>query len=164
MKQVIKYTLLTSTVCMLISLLSLSLSAQTLLEEEVGCLAEALYFEARSESFIAQLAVGNVIYNRVKSSKFPNTFCDVVRQSNKTKNGKLIKNKCQFSYYCDGKKETVYDVEAYKKAVSIAHLVMEGVVIEHIRDALYYHASYVRPYWSKNKKYLSKVGLHKFYK
>jgi spore germination cell wall hydrolase CwlJ-like protein len=48
--------------------------------------------------------------------------------------------------------------------VSIAHLVMEGVVIEHIRDALYYHASYVRPYWSKNKKYLSKVGLHKFYK
>ena len=95
MKQVIKYALLTSTVCMLISLLSLSLSAQTLLEEEVDCLAEALYFEARSESFIAQLAVGNVIYNRVKSSKFPNTFCDVVRQSNKTKNGKLIKNKCQ---------------------------------------------------------------------
>jgi spore germination cell wall hydrolase CwlJ-like protein len=164
MKQVLMYALLTATICMLFSLLSLSLSAQTLLEEEVDCLAEALYFEARSESFIAQLAVGNVIYNRVKSSKFPNTFCDVVRQSNKTKKGKLIKNKCQFSYYCDGKKETIYDVEAYKKAVSISHLVMEGVVIEHIRDALYYHASYVRPYWSKNKKYLGKVGLHNFYK
>jgi spore germination cell wall hydrolase CwlJ-like protein len=164
MRQIIKHTLLASALFMITSILALSLSAQTLKEEEVDCLAEALYFEARSENLIAQLAVGNVIYKRVKSSKFPNTFCSVVRQSNKTKKGKLIKNKCQFSYYCDGKKETIYDVEAYKKAVSISHLVMEGVVIEHIRDALYYHASYVRPYWSENKKYLGKVGLHNFYK
>ena len=46
----------------------------------------------------------------------------------------------------------------------MAHLVMEGVIIDYIKDALYYHAAYVRPYWSKNKKYLGKVGLHNFYK
>jgi spore germination cell wall hydrolase CwlJ-like protein len=164
MRQIIKHTLLASALFMITSILALSLSAQTLKEEEVDCLAEALYFEARSESLIAQLAVGNVIYKRVKSSKFPNTFCSVVRQSNKTKKGKLIKHKCQFSYYCDGKEETIYNGEAYKKSVRIAHLVMEGVVIDHIKNALYYHASYVEPSWATDKKYLGKVGLHKFYK
>ena len=163
MKKLIKYTLLTTALFIILSILSLSLSAQNL-KEEVDCLAEALYFESRSESLIAQIAVGNVIYQRVKSPKFPSTFCDVVRQSNKTKKGKLIKHKCQFSYYCDGKEETIYNGEAYKKSVSAAQLVMEGVVIDHIKNALYYHASYVTPYWAEDKKYLGKVGLHKFYK
>ena len=142
---------------------TLTVFAQNL-EEEVSCLSEALYFEARSESFIAQIAVGNVIYNRVKSSKFPNTFCGVVHQANKTKSGKIIKHRCQFSYYCDGKEETFYNGLAYEKAVEIAYLVLEDVSIEFLGEALYYHAIYVNPSWAKHKKYLGRAGLHKFYK
>ena len=142
---------------------TLTVLAQNL-EEETVCLSEALYFEARSESFIAQLAVGNVIYNRVKSSKFPNTFCEVVHQANKTRQGKLIKHKCQFSYYCDGKEEKIYNKESYKTVTSVSHLIIEGVSIESLRDALYYHAVYVTPYWVKDKMYLGNLGLHKFYK
>ena len=141
-----------------------TITAQTSLDKNVDCLAEAIYFEARSENFMAQLAVGNVIYNRVKSSKFPNTFCGVVHQANKTKSGRIIKNKCQFSYYCDGKEETIYNGLAYERSVEISYLVLEDVKIDFIEDALYYHAVYVTPYWAKNKKYLGKVGLHKFYK
>ena len=102
-----------------------TISAQTSLDKNVDCLAEAIYFEARSENFMAQLAVGNVIYNRVKSSKFPNTFCGVVHQANKTKSGRIIKNKCQFSYYCDGKEETIYNGLAYERSVEISYLVFQ---------------------------------------
>ena len=116
---------------------TLTVFAQNL-EEEVDCLSEALYF--------------------------PNTFCGVVHQANKTKNGKLIKHKCQFSYYCDGKEETFYNGLAYEKVVKIAYLVLEDVSVEFLGEALYYHAVYVNPSWAKHKEYLGRAGLHKFYK
>ena len=135
--------LLTFIVAFIISVFfTLTVFAQNL-EEEVDCLSEALYFE---------------------SSKFPNTFCGVVHQANKTKNGKLIKHKCQFSYYCDGKEETFYNGLAYEKVVKIAYLVLEDVSVEFLGEALYYHAVYVNPSWAKHKKYLGRAGLHKFYK
>jgi len=131
-------------------------------QNQVDCVAEAIYFEARGEPFEGQLAVANVINNRVKSSKFPNTHCDVVYQAKRI-NGKIVKNKCAFSFYCDGKVEEIKDKKAYKLAENIAKLSMQEVYVDIAKRATHFHTTNVNPYWSKHLEYLGKIGKHKFY-
>ena len=134
------------------------------LQEQLECMAEAIYFEARSESLMAQIAVGIVIKNRVESDKFPDDYCSVVHQGVKRK-GNMVKHQCAFSYYCDGKSEKIYNDRAYFEAMDAAMLVMlEGATIKKIREATHYHAIYVKPSWARKLTYLGTVGLHKFYK
>jgi len=132
--------------------------------DDLSCLAEAVYFEARSESFVAQLAVANVILERVSSEKYPNDICSVVHQSRKWK-GKPIRNKCQFSYWCDGKPETIANVDAYQQSVSASELALQGVILAQTDGATHYHAAYVVPYWATDDSFLTlgQVGLHIFY-
>ena len=132
--------------------------------DELSCLAEAVYFEARSESFVAQLAVANVILERVSSEKYPDDICSVVHQSRKWK-GKPIRNKCQFSYWCDGKPETIANVDAYQQSVSASELALQGVILAQTDGATHYHAAYVVPYWATDDSFLTlgQVGLHIFY-
>lgn len=61
-------------------------------EKQLGCVAKAVYFEARGESLIGQRAVTSVIFNRAKSSRFPDNFCEIVYQRDE--------NGCQFSWVC----------------------------------------------------------------
>ena len=74
---------------------------------ERECLAEALFFEAGNQPLLGILGVAEVIFNRVKSERYPNTVCGVVHQGplNKwwKKRGKIVpvKWKCQFTYWCD---------------------------------------------------------------
>jgi len=132
--------------------------------DELSCLAEAVYFEARSESFVAQLAVANVILERVSSKKYPDDICSVVHQSRKWK-GKPIRNKCQFSYWCDGKPETIANVDAYQQSVSASELALQGVILAQTEGATHYHAAYVIPYWATDDSFLTlgQVGNHIFY-
>ena len=132
--------------------------------DELSCLAEAVYFEARSESFIAQLAVANVILERVSSDRYPDDICSVVHQSRKWK-GKPIRNKCQFSYWCDGKPETIANVDAYQQSVNASELALQGVILAQTDGATHYHAAYVVPYWATDDSFLTlgQVGLHIFY-
>jgi|10_taG_2_1085330.scaffolds.fasta_scaffold12439_2 spore germination cell wall hydrolase CwlJ-like protein len=131
--------------------------------EQEKCLAEAIYFESRGEPFLGQVAVGVVIVGRVNSPKFPNNICDVVHQG-RYWNGNPIKNKCSFSYYCDGKSETIYNEREHLKAMNAASLVLGGVVIENMEDVLYYHATYVKPNWALEMTFVFQIGKHKFYK
>ena len=85
----------------------------------IVCLATAIYYESRSEPLEGQVAVGNVIMNRVASDKFPNSPCEVVKQG-RTWMGHMVRNQCHFSYYCDGRPEVILDEEAYTLALSIA--------------------------------------------
>ena len=132
--------------------------------DELACLSEAVYFEARSESFIAQLAVANVVLERVKNNNYPDTICEVVRQG-KYINGQPIRDKCHFSYWCDGKPERIKNIKAYKEAIDAASLAMQGVKVDITLGATHYHANYVDPYWSKNPTfiYLGAIGTHIFY-
>ena len=76
----------------------------------VVCMANAIYFEGRSESIVAQVAIGQVIMNRVHDWRFPNTVCEVVTDGLRYKwNGSMVKHKCAFSFYCDGKTESIND-------------------------------------------------------
>ena len=77
-------------------------------DDQIECLAKNMYFEARGQGTAGVLAVSFVVLNRVNDHRFPNTICEVVyqaitRPSWKNKNKRYpIKNRCQFSWYCDG--------------------------------------------------------------
>lgn len=148
----------------LFAILLVTIKSVVVKADELSCLAEAVYFEARSEPFVAQLAVANVILARVESHRYPDNVCDVVRQSKKWK-GKPIRNKCQFSYWCDGKPETIANVDAYRESVSASELALKGVVLSQTGGATHYHAAYVTPYWATDEDFvvLGQVGSHIFY-
>ncbi len=125
---------------------------------EENCLARAVYFEARSESELGQLAVAKVILNRVKDPEYPNTICGVVYQ------GSGRRNSCQFSFACDGLPDDVRSATSWAKAKKIAQKAIAGEgKIAAIGTATNYHADYVKPKWAKSMKRLIKIGRHVFY-
>ena len=130
------------------------------------CLALAIYYESRSESMLGQVAVGQVVLNRVKSKHFPNTVCDVVYQARTYKNGKIVLHACQFSFYCDGKPENVdRESKQWLKALIHASIVLSGRIVFDITEgAEFYHAYYVRPSWMSEKTRTVRIDSHIFYK
>jgi hypothetical protein len=126
--------------------------------EQWECLTEAIYFEARGEPVPGQVAVAEVILNRVDSDRYPDTICEVVNQGT----GRL--HACQFSYTCDGIPETVTEPRAWDRAGKIARLLIDGHDRVLTADATHYHADYVDPYWAKVYPKTTQVGRHIFYK
>ena len=125
---------------------------------EENCLARAIYFEARSESELGQLAVAKVVLNRVKDPEYPNTICGVVYQ------GSGRRNSCQFSFACDGLPDDVKSATSWSNAKRIAQKALAGdAKVAAIGTATNYHADYVRPKWAKSMKRLIKIGRHVFY-
>ena len=139
--------------------------------ESVVCLAKNAYFEARNQSILSQIAVSQVVMNRVQHKDFPNTVCGVVYEAQLSKwyKEKLnkevpLKDRCQFSWYCDGKADIIRDQDAYELALAVAHQVLSGYdMVDVTKGALWYHATYVRPYWAKEKLYTVKHEDHIFY-
>jgi spore germination cell wall hydrolase CwlJ-like protein len=128
-----------------------------------NCLATAVYFEARSESQLGQLAVATVILNRVQASKSSSSICGVVYK------GASHLNSCQFSFACDGKLDLVDDTRAWKTARTVTALAladnteMKDGRMQILATATNYHTDYVDPYWSKSLTRLTKIGHHIFY-
>ena len=119
----------------------------------VMCLALNIYFEARSEEPMGQLAVAEVTLNRVASSRYPNNVCDVVWQRK------------QFSWTHDGKSDKPKDAKAWDMAVRAAKLAMKHRDVVIVGDEVtHYHAEYVTPYWTTANERVAKVGTHIFYK
>ena len=106
-------------------------------------MAEAIYFEARGEDLVGQLAVAEVILNRVASKRFPNTVCKVINQ------GSSRKFKCQFSYMCDGKSERIFDRSSYQRIVKLSWIMIMGSARILTDGATYYHTLGVSPVWAK---------------
>ena len=125
---------------------------------EENCLARAIYFEARSESELGQLAVARVILNRTKDPAYPKTICGVVYQ------GSNQRNSCQFSFACDGLPDDVKQPAAWANSKRIAQTAIDGTKSMQIMStATNYHADYVRPKWANSMKRLVKIGHHIFY-
>jgi spore germination cell wall hydrolase CwlJ-like protein len=125
---------------------------------EENCLARAIYFEARSETELGQLAVARVILNRTKNPDYPKSICGVVYQGSGTRNS------CQFSFACDGLPDDVRQPAAWANSKRIASMAIDGdQSIRAIGSATNYHADYVNPRWAKNMKRLIKIGHHIFY-
>lgn len=127
--------------------------------KERKCMAEAIYFEARGEPEIGQYAVAQVVMNRVRSGYYPDSVCDVVYQN------KHLRNRCQFSFACDGIPDRVTNRVAWKKAEDIAQEVVgTDHFLPEIGSATHYHATYVRPHWLWDMDKLQKIGKHIFYR
>lgn len=122
------------------------------------CLTEALYFEARGESLIGQIAVAEVILNRVDSSSFPNTVCGVVNQ------GKQKRNACQFSYKCDGKSDRIGSRAIYEELGKVAWVMLEGKPRILTGKATHYHNTQVNPRWARKLVRTARIGDHLFYR
>jgi spore germination cell wall hydrolase CwlJ-like protein len=128
-----------------------------------SCLARAVYFEARSESMLGQLAVATVVLNRVKASDNSSSVCGVVYK------GADRLNACQFSFACDGKPDVPDDMAAWNTALNITTLALTtdeeipDQQMQIVANATYYHADYVDPYWSRSMNRITKIGRHIFY-
>ena len=131
--------------------------------EQVQCLVETIYFEARGEPFLGQVAVGVVVMSRVKSLNYPDDICGVVH-AGRYWEGNPIRNQCAFSYFCDGKSEAMTNSDSFYTALEAANLVLMGVAVDNMEEVVYYHATYVKPSWSLNKTLAFQIGKHIFYK
>ncbi|MCZ8375638.1 MAG: cell wall hydrolase [Beijerinckiaceae bacterium] len=128
-------------------------------KREHRCLAEAIYFESRSEPEEGQAAVAQVVLNRVKSGLYPSSVCGVVYQNRHRYKA------CQFTFACEGKSLAIQEPEAWDRAQTIARAVMEGTQYNvNVGHSTHYHADYVAPYWSRRLKRTDRIGRHIFYR
>ena len=141
------------------------------LNRQTGCLALAIYYEARSEDTLGQIAIAQVIMNRVHSKKYPDTICRVVYQNAHRA------NRCQFSFTCDGRAERPQHQRAWSSAMRLARSLNCGTACrlhprnahpfmrlsEQLRRATHYHADYVAPIWSRKLIRSGRIGRHIFY-
>lgn len=159
--------------------------------DELFCLAQNVYFEARAESMQGKIAVASVVKNRIKDPKFPKTYCGVIRdgkhyESWKTKGVADVevkdriyiprKNQCQFSWYCDGIKDIIWiqlkdgtpiehNKASWRDAVNVALMVMSGQVKDNTGGATYYYAhNQVYPNWAGAFTSTEVIGNHTFLK
>lgn len=126
---------------------------------EQKCLATGIYFEARGESVRGQAAVAQVILNRVRNPAYPGTVCGVVYQNSH------MRNRCQFSFACDGKKDVITSPYHYKVAQEVAMAVTAGkIFIPEVASSTHYYAQYVSPRWARSMEKMKQIGLHIFYR
>lgn len=126
---------------------------------ELECLALNVYWEARGESPKGQSAVAAVTLNRVAHSAFPDSICQVVRQG-----VRYGLNRCQFSWACDRYADRPRDGDAWADAKEVAFRVLYMDEPDPTQGALYFHATRVRPNWSRSMVKVARIGRHIYYR
>lgn len=123
------------------------------------CLAEAVYFEARGEAVRGQIAVAQVVMNRVFSGFYPTTVCGVVYQN------KYHHMACQFTFACDNVADVVREPDMWDRAKKIAKAMLDGQLwLPEVDKSTHYHAYWVHPSWVSEMKKMYKFGVHTFYR
>lgn len=135
------------------------------------CLALNMYYEARGSTLADQVAVSDVVLNRVDDSRFPDTVCDVVYQAEMRPSWQdetvmvPVRNRCQFSWFCDGKDDTPKDIEKFNNALHLAYFMLNADKYRGLTEgATHYHAHYVNPFWAKDFTRVGSIGAHIFYR
>lgn len=146
---------------------------------DLDCLTTNAYFEANNQSLAGQIATVLVVLNRVKHVSFPDKVCEVIlqgptRESWKTKVQPSlsekeriyypIKHRCQFSWYCDGVKDTIRNETLYNKIKENIKEFLDSDKFDFLEGATYYHANYVSPDWADEKEMVAIIGDHIFYR
>ncbi|MAK60669.1 MAG: cell wall hydrolase [Ponticaulis sp.] len=127
--------------------------------KEHDCLSTAIYYEARSEAVVGQVAVAEVVLNRVKDYRYPDTICKVVFQGSERTTG------CQFSFTCDGQMDRFpARGRLWQRAQTVAAHVMMQMNKPLTGTATHYHTDYVDPVWNKHLIHTRTIGTHIFYR
>ena len=140
--------------------------------QEAYCLAQNIYHEARNQPAAGQLAVVSVTINRVNDDRFPNTICGVVYEGPSRPSWKdptvmiPIRNRCQFSWYCDGLSDIPKNEEMFEELLLLTEGIVSGNIqlIDITEGATHYHADYVRPSWAETKTRTIEIEDHIFYR
>ena len=127
-------------------------------DAQFQCLAQAVYFESRGEPLSGQIAVAEVVLNRVDDQAFPKTICGVTRQGAGSGRG------CQFSYACDGRPDVMTSSVSKARSEKIARMLIDGRPRSVTSGATHFHATYVRPDWSRKFARTASIGNHVFYR
>jgi hypothetical protein len=123
------------------------------LDDELRCLAGAVYFESRGEPLAGQLAVAQVVINRSGDRRWPGSYCGVVYQ------------RAQFSFVRDGRMPQIKTSSAaWERAKAVARIAHDRMWESEAGDAVYFHAKYVRPRWSRVKTRTAEIDTHIFYR
>lgn len=132
---------------------------------EFQCMALNIYHEARGDNRAGKFAVADVVLNRVADERYPDSVCGVVKQSKRDEKGNLILNKCQFSWWCDGKSDTPREVLSWEESQLVAFNIMYWKRFRGLTEgSTHYHAvSIPAPYWAKDFISRGVVGQHQFY-
>lgn len=129
------------------------------------CMALNIYYEARGSNLADRAAVANVVLNRVRDDRYPNTVCDVVYQGRTDDAGNMIRNQCQFSWYCDGKSDNPQNVDLWIDAQMLAYQIIHENKFRGLAEgATHYHATYVNPRWASTLQLVGRIGAHIFYR
>ena len=145
---------------------------QEYIKQQAICLTNNVYHEARSEGSAGQLAVMAVTLNRVKDTRFPNTVCEVVHEGQHKPSWQdktrmiPVRNRCQFSWYCDGNPEKIRNQKAWDAIYLLSYEIISGNIklIDLTDGATHYHANYVSPSWARTKKRTVTIENHIFYR
>jgi hypothetical protein len=122
------------------------------------CLAQAVWYEAASESEAGQRAVAQVVLNRVAHPSWPNSVCGVVYQGSERSTG------CQFTFTCDGSLARRPGGASWARAQRIAQEALNGSVYVPVGLATHYHTLWVNPYWASSLDHIGSIGAHRFYR
>ena len=122
------------------------------------CLAQAVWYEAASESEAGQRAVAQVVLNRVAHPGWPSSVCGVVYQGSERSTG------CQFTFTCDGSLARRPSGASWAKAQRIAADALAGSVYAPVGLATHYHTLWVHPYWAGSLDHIGTIGAHRFYR
>lgn len=128
------------------------------LHEELTCLAQNIYFEARSEPLEGKLAVAHVVMNRVASRYYPDTVCGVVQDGTDE-----VLHRCQFSWYCDGKSDRPREWQSWREAMLIAGDLLTRPGADPTGGALYFHSTSIASAWHSRRPRAARIGGHVFY-
>ena len=135
---------------------------------EIFCMAQNIYFEAGNQPLAGKVAVGQVVLNRLEHSSYPGTMCDVIYQAqwkeNWLGNMQPVRNKCQFSWFCDGKSDEPEISPTWYESLKIARDVVQGAYPDITEGATHYHADSVNPYWADDLNQTVIINNHIFYK
>ena len=124
------------------------------------CLADAMYYEARGEGVDGQMAVAEVIYNRMRSGYYPKTICEIVFE------GSGLHTGCQFSFTCNGEMNRRREAADWRRIHRLAlRIVLGQARLGDLTDgALSFHAVDVAPGWSDTMERTTQIGNHIFYR
>ena len=143
---------------------------------QIECMAKNIFFEAGNQELAGKIAVAHVVINRVESDRYPNTICGVIYDAqvskwHKENTGKIVplRDRCQFSWYCDGQPDVIPPGTSWENALAVAEEIgtnfyNDELGVDITDGAMYYHATYVKPYWAKSMTRIARIGDHIFYK
>jgi spore germination cell wall hydrolase CwlJ-like protein len=130
----------------------------------IKCLALNIYHEARGEPLSGQYAVATVSMNRVNSDRYPDDVCRVVYQKGWSRKHQRYISAFSWTSFTHEKDVIPKEDKAWRQAFNIAkNVYQDNKRSDKTRNALFYHADYVKPKWAAQKTKITKIGRHIFY-